>query len=128
MSVYRRNNLWHYDFWLQGRRFHSPKGYAVKSDAVEAEAHVRRVETRRASGLEALDASETPYFTDWAAVAFRWQRDRKGLKRPDQVQLTYRMILAFWGAKPARDPVDGGESFAGADQEIPVLGSMRPAN
>lgn len=108
MSVYQRNGLWHYDFWLLKRRYTSPKGFATKADAVEAEARLRRTLTRRAAGLEPLDASETPSFTDWAGVTWKWQRDRKQIKRPDAAKQTLRMILAFWGARPKHDPVEGG--------------------
>lgn len=108
MSVYQRNGLWHYDFWLLGKRRLSPKGFDNKADAVSAEARLKRLETRRAAGLEALDAKDTPTFTDWAGITFKWQRDRKGIKRPEEAKNTLRMILAFWGHKPKRDPVEGG--------------------
>lgn len=108
MSVYQRNGVWHYDFWVNQRRHTSAKGFPEKADAREAEAHRRLLETRRDAGLEALDAKDTPSFTNWAGVTFKWQRDRKAVKRPAAVKNTLRMILAFWGAKPATDPVEGG--------------------
>lgn len=108
MSVYKRGHSWHYDFWLQGHRHTSPTGFETKADATEAEAIRRRKLTRQAAGLESADAADTPTFTDWAAVTFRWQRDRKGLKRPEAAKNTLRMILAFWGARPKADPVEGG--------------------
>lgn len=110
MSVYRRGKLWRYDFWFHGVRHTSQHAHATRADAEEAEASLKRTLRRRAAGLEALDAKDTPLFTDWAWVTFEWQRDRKKLKQPDEAKNTLRMVLAFWGAQPTLEkPVPGGE-------------------
>lgn len=108
MSVYQRGDVWHYDFWHRKVRHTSPKGFETRDEAAEAEVLLKRTLTRRAAGLEALDARDTPTFTSWAGVTLKWQRDRKKIKRPDEAKNTQRMILAFWGHAPAKDPVEGG--------------------
>lgn len=111
MSVYRPKGsaLWRYDFWLFKARHVSPHGFTTKDDAEEAEQAHKRTLRRRAAGLEALDARDTPTFTAWANVTFKWQRTRKHLKAPDEAKNTLRMILAFWGRRPDADPVEAGE-------------------
>lgn len=111
MSVYKdkRSKRFTYDFQFQGRRYYPPSPLDKREDAEEAEAAHKRTLRRRAAGLEALDAKDTPRFSDWAAVTLRFQRQRKQLKRPDEAKNTLRMVLAFWGAKPRENAVDGGE-------------------
>jgi integrase len=109
VSVYRRSGatLWTYDFELFKQRYTS-HGFATKDDAEEAEAHKKRTLRRRAAGLEALDAKDTPRFSDWAAVTLKYQTTRKKLKRPTEAKNTLRMVLAFWGYAPREKPVAGG--------------------
>lgn len=110
MSVIKdkRSGRYLYDFWLFGRRHKSP-AFERRSDAEDAEASLKRTLRRRQAGLEALDAKDTPRFTDWAAVTLHFQQTRKGIKRPDQARITLRQVLAFWGAKPKTKALDDGE-------------------
>lgn len=109
MSVYKRGDRWHFDFWLLGARHTSPAGFETKAEAQEAEDAKRRIVRRRAAGLETLEAAQTPRFTDWAGITLKWLKDRKQIKRPDEARNTLRMILAFWGARPTKQkPVKDG--------------------
>ncbi len=109
MTIYRHGPGWRYDFRLGGRRHVSAGSFATRDDAEEAQAKRKRTLRRQRAGLEAADASDTPRFSHWAEVTFKWQRDRKKLKRPDAAKLSLRMILAFWGAKPTdSEAVEGG--------------------
>jgi integrase len=107
MSVYKRGAHFAYDFELFKQRYTS-HGFATRDDAEEAEAQKKRTLRRRAAGLEALDAKDTPRFNEWAAVTLKFQTKRKKLKRPDEAKNTLRMVLAFWGYAPKEKPVQGG--------------------
>jgi integrase len=111
MSVFKPagRDYYRYDFIFKGRRYTSSTGLSDPADAEAFEAQLKRTLRRRAAGLEAEGAKDTPRFSDWAAVTLKWQATRKGIKRADAAENTLRMILAFWGAKPRRaEPVEGG--------------------
>jgi len=109
MTIARRpNGTYRYDFVFKGRRYTS-LGFPNREEAEEAQDLKRTLIRRRSAGLEPRDARDTPLFTDWAAITFKWQTTRKGVKRPDFAKRTLRMILSFWGEKPEKNPVEGGE-------------------
>lgn len=110
MTVFRRqgSKFYYYEFEFNGDRYKASTGQTTKRDAEEVETKLKRTLRRRAQGLEAEDASDTPSFNDWALVTHRYQVQKKELKRPDEAQNTLRMVLGFWGAKPKTKPVAGG--------------------
>jgi hypothetical protein len=74
MSLCRRGDIWHYDFWFQGRRYVGTTRQTVKADALVCEHEVKRRIRRQSAGLEAPSAAVAPRFHDWAEVHFRERR------------------------------------------------------
>ncbi len=107
MTVYlpKGYRSWRYDFWLFGKRYQGTTGLLTKAEAQEYELELKKKIRRRRAGLEPADASETPLFSTWAALAFRHHQLRKKLKRPEQLKTNLRMAMAFWGARPAKKPL-----------------------
>lgn len=109
MSVYYETSRrgWRYDFRYQHQRYKSPRTFATKADAREAEAVLRRRLVRAAAGIEVAPApASAASFTDWANVYLAWidQRVKDGrLKRPDVIEHTVRVVLRFWGRRQPGD-------------------------
>lgn len=110
VTVYlpKRCRTWYYDFWFQGRRYWKSTGQITRDDAEDVERRAMRALRRSAAGLPPVDATiaETPRFSDWAAITYTYAVQRKKLKRPEQFKINLRMILAFWGERPATKPVE----------------------
>lgn len=110
MTVYlpKRCRTWYYDFWFGGKRYWKSTGQITREDAEDVETRVKRALRRRAAGLPPVESTivETPRFSDWAAITYTYAVQRKKLKRPEQFKINLRMILAFWGERPATKPVD----------------------
>jgi integrase len=96
---------WRWSFFYDKTRYQSKRAFETKRDALDAEAILRRSLTRRAAGLE-LDPTAlppAPRFSEWAGVymAFVQEQARLGLlKRPEAIELTLRVVLRFFGARP----------------------------
>jgi integrase len=91
-----------YDFQYLGRRYSSPRGAPTKREAADAEAARRRLLRRVAAGLEVASVETSPRFHDWANHYLAFVTTRQRLRRVDAVVLVLRVVLRFWGAKPAR--------------------------
>src|SRR3954470_24877993 len=107
MTVYRPDDCvsWRYDFWWRGDRYTAKTDLLTRGEAQEFELELRKKLRRRRAGLEAADASDTPLFSNWATLTYRHHKHRKNLKRPEQLQTNLRMAMAFWGARPSKDPL-----------------------
>lgn len=96
---------WRYDFWWKGRRYTGSTDQLTKADADLVESDIKKRLRQQAWGIAPVDITKTPRFSDWAEHFYEAQKKR--VTRPDLVERTVRMVLAFFGAKPSR-PVDGG--------------------
>ena len=53
MSVFKRGEIFHYDFWFQNRRYVGTTRQLVRRDAILCEQDVKRRVRRQSAGLEA---------------------------------------------------------------------------
>lgn len=111
MTVYlpKRCRTWYYDFWFQGTRYRDSTGQITREDAEDVELQKKRALRREQAGLPILSEqlqSETPRFSVWAGVTLAYAKRRKKLKRPEQFAINLRMVLGFWGGRPAKNPID----------------------
>lgn len=92
-----------YDFRYRGRRYVSARTFPTKAEAGDAEAERRRQLRRVAAGLEVASVTATPYIADWAEVYFAFLRDRGRVSDLRSIEHVLRVVLRFWGRRPARD-------------------------
>lgn len=96
-----------YDFWWRGRRYTGSTDQLTKADADLVESDIKKRLRQQAWGIAPFDRDATPTFTAWAGVYYDAQKQR--LTRPDILERTLRMVLAFFGTRPTkRDPVADG--------------------
>jgi integrase len=105
VTLVKRGRYYSMDFWYRGVRYQRTTGQELKEDAEQVERDLKRQLRREAHGIATIDRTQTPSFTAWAE-RFLVEK-RKKLTRPDVLERTVRMVLAFWGAKPSV-PVAGG--------------------
>lgn len=107
MTLVKRSRYYHFDFWFRGTRYQGTTDQAKREDALRVESKVKERLRLEHWDLAAVERMDTPSFTAWAEQYLTQQR--KDLTRPDIVQRTLRMVLAFWGARPTETPpVTGG--------------------
>lgn len=102
MTLVKRGRIWHYDFWYKGARHQSTTGQELKDDAEQVERDVKRQLRREAFGIATITPAMTPTFTAWAERFLEHKQSR--IERPDVLEKTLRMVLAFWGAAPTTKP------------------------
>lgn len=103
MSVYRpskQHATYVYDFEFNGHRFRGSTFQTNKSAALQVENAKRKEARDRAAGLRPADASDTPTFSAWANVALKYHA--QFITRPDILERSFRMVLAFFGARPPK--------------------------
>lgn len=92
---------WRYDFRWRNKRYTGSTDQLTKEDADLVEAEIKKRLRQQSWGIAPTDRLRTPSFSRWAALYLQHQQRR--LTRPDIVERTLRMVLAFFGTKPA-DP------------------------
>jgi hypothetical protein len=103
VSLWKRGEIWYYDFWFKGRRYSASTHQMVRSDAAACEQDTKRHVRRQAAGLEPpACVVEAPRFQDWAEIHFRERQPQ--MARPEFLEHNLRTILRFWGARPKGDP------------------------
>lgn len=98
-----RGTTWRYDFWWRGQRYTGTTDQLTKEDADLVEAEIKKRVRQQAWGLAPVDRDRTPRFSEWAGHYYAHQQRR--LTRPDSLKRALRMVLAFWGARPSKQPV-----------------------
>jgi integrase len=96
-----QGTTWRYDFWWKGRRYTGSTDQLTKADADLVESEIKKRLRQQAWGIAPVDRLQTPTFSKWAGVYFEAQGKR--LTRADILDRTLRMVLGFWGTKPAKD-------------------------
>jgi len=91
---------WRFDFQYLKRRHVSPRGFATKKEARDAEAERRRVLRRQAAGLEAATTADSPAFQDWAEIYLQGL-ERRGRNITPATHVL-RAVLRFFGRRPDR--------------------------
>lgn len=109
MTTFRhpKGKTFRYDFRWKGRRYTGNTDQLTKEDADLVEADIKKRLRQQAWGIAPIDRFRTPSFTEWAGHYYERQATR--VTRPDLQLRTLRMVLAFWGTKPTKEPpVEGG--------------------
>lgn len=109
MTTFRHpaGKTWRYDFWYKGRRYTGTTDQLTKADADLVEAEIKKRLRQQVWGIAPVQREHTPSFTEWANHFYEHQRKR--LTRPDILERTIRVVLAFFGRQPTQDPpVEGG--------------------
>lgn len=92
-----------YDFEYRGRRYTSPRPFPTMQEARDAEAELRRRLRRAAAGLEVDGGRPTMAIADWAEIYMDYLERRGRLRNLTAVEHVLRVVLRFWGRKPARE-------------------------
>lgn len=92
-----------YDFRYLGRRYTSPRTFPTQVEARDAEAEHRRRLRRAAAGLEEPGTRATLAIADWAEIYMAHLAKRGRISDLATVEHVLRVVLRFWGRKPARD-------------------------
>jgi integrase/recombinase XerD len=106
MTLYKRPHRpsWEYNFYWMRRRYTGSTRQLTRKDAETFVKHKRDRLRRQAAGLESADPIDTPRFVHWAKKVL--QQKTRTLKRPDLLERDLRVMLQFWGARPAAAPAD----------------------
>jgi hypothetical protein len=122
MTLFKRGDIWQYDFWFLGRGDATPR-QTVKADAsvCPQEVKARRLR-RRSAGLEGPRAAEAPRFQDWAEVHFRERRPQ--MTQPEFLKATCESSCGS-GARPK---VDGHPDDRYQVRRGPVVTEVRSGN
>ena len=103
MSLYRRGDVWYYDFWFDGHRHNASTRQVIKAAAEQVERDLKRTCRRQLAGLEPPAQVQAPTFQDWAEVHFRERAQH--MTRPEFLEDNLRVILRFWGTRPTSGAV-----------------------
>lgn len=104
--IKRSKRIWHYDFRFNGQRYQGSTQQTDRDDAAFVEAQIQQRIRRQAHGVPPRDAHDSPTLTTFAALYLKQQRLK--LSRPDVLERTLRMVLAFWGTRPRTKAVPWG--------------------
>lgn len=101
MSVYRptHGRTYAYDFYFRKVRYRGSTGQLRKEDAERWEKREQLRIAQAVGGVAPFTREATPRFQDWAEIYYR--HAAKTMKRPDRVEALLRVVLRFWGARPA---------------------------
>jgi integrase len=101
MSVYRptpKSKTYVYDFRWRGQRYKDSTYQTSEAEAVLVESQKKLELRRQAAGLVPPAPTTTPRFSDFANITLAYQA--QFIRRPDILERTLRMVLAFWGQRP----------------------------
>lgn len=104
---FEKGRNWRFDFWLFNQRHTSPRGFESEQEAKDAEYELRRKLRRQKAGLEPVTRAPSWSFTVTAGKYYEFVVNRKRLDDVDTVDQRQRVILRFFGMKPAKDAIDG---------------------
>jgi len=103
MSVYLPNansKTYIYKFTVAGQSYKGSTHQTTKHEAELVEAKKKLEVRAQAGGLVSAAPIETPTWSTWAEIALAYQA--QFITRPELLERTLHMVLAFWGARPAR--------------------------
>lgn len=98
MTLIRRGPYWRYDFWFAGQRYQASTRMTTRADAAAVEAAAKTRLRRIAVGLE-VPATPGPSCADWWEAHYR--HVAPSLEHPDQHAVYLRVLLRFFGPRPA---------------------------
>jgi integrase len=89
-----------YRFFLHGREYTGNTGQITEADAREWEEQEQRRLRRAGAGLS-VAPEHSPRIAEWAAVYLKHLSTKGRVRRIDRVEELLRVVLRFWGARPA---------------------------
>lgn len=95
-----------YRFYLHGQRHEGNTRQITEADAREWEDQEQRRLRREGAGLE-VAPEHAPRFAEFAPVYLTHIKKRGKVRRIDRVGELLRVVLRFWGARPAKGAIDG---------------------
>jgi hypothetical protein len=100
MTVSRQPDraTYRYDFEYKGQRYSGSTGQNRKDLAESFEADLKRRLRERVGGFP-VAPEDTPRFQDWAETYY--EDAKRHMSRPKRVEDLLRVVLRFWGARPA---------------------------
>lgn len=104
-KTYRYDFRWRPPGWPAGepgKRETGSTGQTEKVDADLVEAQVMLRLRQEAHGIAPFDRMRTPSFTAWAAVHLAHTTKKGRVTRIDAFKSDLRMVLQFWGKRPAK--------------------------
>jgi integrase len=105
MTVFRHPNgkTYRYDFWWRGNRYTGNTLQASRAEAEVVENDLKKKLRLQAGGIAPPNPDASPRFHDWAEVYYDHvlTRRKSDIKRPDRIQDLLRVVLRFWGHRPA---------------------------
>lgn len=106
MSVYRPKgcHTYIYDFRFRGERYKDSTHQHTIENARAVETEVRARLRRQAGGI--LRAKDTPRFSEWAGVFYRYCVNDLELAAPQHVMDSLRVVLRFWGTRPTSTAIE----------------------
>jgi integrase len=99
MTVFKRGRIYHYDFEYRGERYWGSTRQTDRQAAEIVEADLKKHLRLKGAGLVAITAADTPRFSDFAEILLT--EKAKILDDVYSLQRVMRIVLAFWGGKPA---------------------------
>jgi len=102
MTVFRSSDrkAYRYDFCFNGRRHQGSTKQVRKADAELWESKLKLQLRQQLGGVASLSAGDTPAIQEWAEIYYTDVEPR--LRHPERVADILRVVLRFWGRKPAR--------------------------
>lgn len=94
-------DAYRFDFRLYFQRYTSPRTFPTKQEAEDAEAALRTRIRRQRAGLEPLERPDSPTFTVAAEQYYKFVEERKLVGDLETVDRMLRVILRFFGSRPA---------------------------
>lgn len=104
MTVFKNANgkTFRYDFWWRGDRYTGNTLQTERADALIVESDIKKGLRLKAVGLAPPEAATSPTFQDWSEVYLEHVLTRrKDIKRADRIEDLLRVVLRFWGQRPA---------------------------
>lgn len=122
MSVFKQKDrkAWTYEFQYKGKAYKGSTGQLTREDAQAFELLEQQRVRRREAGI--ADLRDAPAFADWAGVYYHEKAEgRHRVKRPEQIDVLVRVVLRFWGRRPANPAkVVAGEPYRDLTLADPV--------
>jgi integrase len=100
MTVYRRGQIYHYEFEYKGQRYRGTTEMAEKDKAEAVEAVVRQQLREASWGIAVPDRMATPSFSAFAPHYYAYKKQQN--KRADFTLSCLNVVLEFFGQAPTK--------------------------
>jgi len=103
MTVFKhpKGNSFRYDFYFRGQRHTGNTLQTTRADALIVESDLKKKLRLQAGGLLPPEPIASPRFQDWAEIYLDHVIQHRKDIGQERVQNLLRVVLRFWGARPA---------------------------